>query len=71
MLHRELDHSQAEVDDDRIEHSRVGQLRGVCKDCYAATLNNNVYQVFSLVLDNNDNEFWTCDNCGSTHLDLL
>ena len=58
--------------DDRGERSRAGQaLQGVCKDCHAGTLNNDLYEVFHLVSDNDDNEFYACKNCGSTHLDLL
>ena len=62
-------------EDDRGERSRAGQaLQGVCKDCHAGTLNNDLYEVFHLVSDNDDNddnEFYACKNCGSTHLDLL
>ena len=61
-------YSSEEDEQDTIE---AEALQGVCKDCHAGTLNNDLYEVFHLISDNDDNEFYACKNCGSTHLDLL
>ena len=61
-------------DDDRGERSRAGQaLQGVCKDCGNGTLNNDLHPAFELVaFDDSDGEAGLiCNNCGSSHLDLL
>ena len=61
-----------DYEDDRLESTRAGSaLQGVCKDCGNGTLNNDFCEAFVLVSDNDDNEFYACKACGSTHLDLL
>jgi hypothetical protein len=53
--------------DDRGERSRAGQaLQGVCKDCGNGTLNNSLNPAFTL-----DEDGWRCNQCYSTHLDIL
>jgi hypothetical protein len=66
----ERDH---EAYDDRGERSRAGQaLQGVCRDCHAATLNNDLNPAFEeRVDDDNGYDYYVCIACGSQHLDVL
>jgi len=43
--------------------------QAICKDCGAGTLNNSITEVFVLVSDEDGNEFASCGQCGSTHID--
>ena len=43
---------------------------GICKDCNNGTMNNDNNPAFSLESDNSG-EFYICNRCGSTHLDLV
>jgi hypothetical protein len=44
-------------------------LSGVCKDCNAGTLNNELNPAFGFTDEENGGVH--CLQCGSTHLDLL
>jgi hypothetical protein len=56
----------AMAEDDRGERTRAGSaLQGVCKDCGAGTLNNNLNPAFEITEDG-----IRC-YCGSYHVDVL
>jgi hypothetical protein len=52
-----------------IESEDIMNGQAICKDCGNGTLNNAVNEQFVLVCDEQGNEFASCSQCGSTHID--
>lgn len=46
-------------------------IQGVCKDCGNGTLNNELNPAFDVDNEEGDGIIIVCNQCGSTHLDIL
>jgi hypothetical protein len=49
-----------------VDRERMPSVQGVCKDCNAGTLNNELNPAFDLY-----DEGITCTRCGSSHVDII